>query len=384
MPILNVQPGTNYNVLVNQLSGDDENAYSTNIVVNNTPLSNTIATVLIQAGVQGPPGPPGSGLRGPPGPPGPPGIQGEIGPSGQRGLTGSGVASISFTDNSNTLTIDDTDSTVTLLAGAGTSLSVSSLNNSITIANTLVGHQHQSSDITNFNESVDDRVADLLIEGNNINLDYQDPDANSLTISVTGLSIGTDIQAYSANLQDLSNLVPSSGKIVYCNDNNDFELITLSNTSKEFLNDITTEEQRETLGLGSIAIYNSGTFAKIDGGNSFTGSQSFGDGSINRFSASINTQTSGSYEIVQSDNGKIITLNYDTSSIDLSIDATIDDGFNCLIVQLGSGQVRFSSSVQNRYNHTKLVGQYSIATLVKIADGVLILSGDTTDANSGP
>jgi hypothetical protein len=384
MPILNVQPGTNYNVLVNQLSGDDENAYSTNIVVNNTALSNTIATVLIQAGVEGPPGPPGSGLIGPPGPPGPPGIQGEIGPSGQRGLTGSGVASISFTDNSNTLTIDDADSTVTLLAGAGTSLSVSSLNNSITISNTLVGHQHQSSDITNFNESVDDRVADLLIEGNNINLDYQDPDANSLTISVTGLSIGTDVQAYSPNLQDLSNLVPSSGKIVYCNDNNDFELITLSNTSKEFLNDATTQEQRETLGLGSIATHNSGTFAKIDGGNSFTGSQSFGDGAINRFSASINTQTADSYEIVQSDNGKIVTLNYDTSSIDLSIDGSIDDGFNCLIVQLGSGQVRFSSSVQNRYNHTKLVGQYSIATLVKISDGVLILSGDTTDANSGP
>lgn len=384
MPILNVQPGTNYNVLANQVS-DGENASAIcNIVVSGLPLSNTIATVLVEAGVEGPPGPPGSGLRGPPGPPGPPGIQGEIGPSGERGLTGFGVASISFTDNSNTLTIDDSNSTVALLAGAGTSLSVSSLNNSITISNTLVGHQHQSSDITNFNESVDDRVADLLIEGNNINLDYQDADTNSLIISVTGLSIGSDIQAYNPNLQDLANLTLSSGKLVYCNDNNDFELITLSNTSKEFLNDTTSEQQRQTLGLGSIATHNSGTFAKVNGGNSFTGSQSFGDGIINRFSASINTQSTSSYEIIQSDNGKIITLNYDTSFIDLTINEDIENGFNCLIVQLGEGQVRFSSAVQNRYNHTKLVGQYSIATLVKISDNVFILSGDTTDANSGP
>jgi len=56
------------------------------------------------------------------------------------------------------------------------------------------------------------------------------------------------------------------------------------------------------------------------------------------------------------------------------------------LVQLGSGQVRFTgeNAVVNRYQHTKLVGQYSIATLVKISDTVIILSGDTTKDNSGP
>ena len=68
------------------------------------------------------------------------------------------------------------------------------------------------------------------------------------------------------------------------------------------------------------------------------------------------------------------------------MDSTINTGFNCLIVQLGSGQVRMSGSIQNRYNHTKLVGKYSMATLVKITESpsLIILSGDTTDANSGP
>ena len=68
------------------------------------------------------------------------------------------------------------------------------------------------------------------------------------------------------------------------------------------------------------------------------------------------------------------------------MNSEIANGFNCLLVQLGSGQVRFTgiNAVVNRYQHTKLVGQYSIATLVKISDTVTILSGDTTRDNSGP
>ena len=174
--------------------------------------------------------------------------------------------------------------------------------------------------------------------------------------------------------------------MLYANEENNFELITLSNTSKNLLNDSSPEDQRTTLGLGTISTYNSGDYASTLRGNTFTGTQSFGDGAINRFSASVNTQTSGSYEIVQSDNGRVITFEYNDGPVSVTIDNTIDPGFNCLIAQLGSGQVRLASAVQNRYSHTKLVGQYSIATLVKISDSpsVLILSGDTTDANSGP
>ena len=339
-------------------------------------------TLNIQVGTQGPMGPPGSGLPGPPGPPGPQGQKGEIGPSGERGPTGSGITSLTFTNNIDSFSLDTTLSTVSFLSGPGTNLYVNDLNNSITISNTLVGHQHQSSDITNFNESVDDRVANLLLAGNNIYLDYQDADNNILNISVTGLNIGENIQEYHQNLESISNLTLGSGKLLYAKDNNNFELITLSNTSKNLLNDNTPEQQRQTLGIGTSAIFDSGVFAKVQGGNIFDGQQSFSDGPINRFSATINNQNSNSYTILQSDNGKIITFDYNDSSILVAIDDDINPGFNCLVVQLGEGQVRFLSSVKNRYNHTKLVGQYSIATLVKIED--VILSGDTTDANSGP
>ena len=160
-------------VSVSQGTGDTVNIVS-------SPAS--AASLSIAVGVQGPEGPPGSGLTGPTGPQGLTGPQGDIGPSGERGLTGAGVSSLTFSDNTDNFTIDDSNSTVKFLAGAGTSLSVNDSNKSITITNSLVGHQHASSDITNFNESVDDRVADLLIEGNNIDLSYQDADDNTLTV----------------------------------------------------------------------------------------------------------------------------------------------------------------------------------------------------------
>ena len=378
MATLNIIPTSPaQSVSVSQGAGDTVNIVS-------SPTS--AAELSIAVGVQGPEGPPGSGLPGPTGPQGPTGPKGDIGLTGPQGPVGTGVGAITFSNDVDNFTIDDSNSTVKFLAGAGTSLSVSDSNKSITITNTMVGHQHTSSDITNFNESVDDRVADLLQEGNNISLDYQDPDDNTLTVAVTGLTIGTDVQGYSDNLQDIANLTVTSGQLIYANDDSDFELITLSNTTKEFLNDTSAEQQRTTLGLGTISTYNSGEYASTTRGNSFVGTQSFGDGVINRFSASINSQTSSTYEIVQSDNGKTITFDYDTGPVSVSMDSTIDPGFNCLLVQLGSGQVRLTSSVQNRYNHTKLVGQYSIATLVKITEtpSLVILSGDTTDANSGP
>lgn len=355
---------------------------STNLIISVN--DNPVSTVIANVGVQGPQGPPGSGERGPPGPQGIKGDRGDIGPSGSRGLTGSGVASLTFSNNIDNFIIDDNSSVINLVAGNGTAIDLDSNGKSITISNTLVGHTHTTNEIINFNENIDDRVASLLQEGSNIDLNYKDADFNSLIISVTGLRIGEDVQAFSPILQDLSNLTLQSGKILYANANNDLELITLSNTAKAFLNDTTPEEQRQTLGLGTVSTYDSGVFVKLNGGNFLTGNQSFGDGLINRFSATINAQNAETYQIVQSDNGKVVTFDYNNSAVNINISNNIDPGFNCLLVQLGSGQVRISGSVQNRYGHNKLVGQYSIATLVKISETIFVLSGDTTNLNSGP
>lgn len=49
----------------------------------------------------------------------------------------------------------------------------------------LLSHTHTSSNITDLNESIDDRVSNLLVAGSNIVLSYNDP-SNTLTISSTG------------------------------------------------------------------------------------------------------------------------------------------------------------------------------------------------------
>tara|TARA_B100001778_G_scaffold56344_1_gene43340 strand:- start:13385 stop:14536 length:1152 start_codon:yes stop_codon:yes gene_type:complete len=383
MATLNITEQLSQRITVSDVT-DPSQVSVTNLQI--TTSDATTTNIVANVGVQGPPGsglPGPQGEIGPQGPVGPTGPQGEAGPQGE---TGTGVSSLIISDNTDSFSVTDSNSTVTFIEGPGTDISINSASKQVTISNSLVGHNHVATDLINFNESVDDRVDQLLIGGSNINLNYEDADFNSLTVSVVGLSIGQDVQAYNPILQDIASLTLETGKILYANANNDFELITLSNTSKDFLNDPNPETQRTTLGLGSIAIHDSGTFAVLNGNNSFIGTQTFNDGQINRFSATTNTQTSSTYEIVQSDNGKVVTLDFDTAPVNLSISSDIADGFNCLLVQLGSGQVRFTgvNAVANRYQHTKLVGQYSIATLVKISDSTTILSGDTTKDNSGP
>jgi hypothetical protein len=388
MAIVSITTPETKKLLINQsLDGDDIR----NSTVNIQSSSHNVSIIDIQRGIPGPPGPqgpPGVGLIGPSGAVGP---SGGIGPSGERGLPGSGISVLNFTDLSSTIGISGFTNTIQLSGSGGTSINLNSFTNLITVSSpntvgvySLIGHSHTASNITNFSEAVDDRVAELLKPGNYISLSYNDQDFNSLTISTTGLTIGQYTQAFSPILNSISSLNISSGSILYGNNLGLFDKLQITAQAAKFLNDGNPQEQRTTLGLGSISVYDTGDFARIVGGNSFTGSQSFGDGTINRFSATVNNQTGNIYIIQQSDNGKVLTFENDNNSINISINSNIIAGFNCLVVQLGSGQVRFSGSIVNRYNHSKLVGKFSIATLVKINSDIMILSGDTTSSNSGP
>lgn len=52
----------------------------------------------------------------------------------------------------------------------------------------------------------------------------------------------------------------------------------------------------------------------------------------------------------------------------------LPDGFNCAVVQLGSGQVTLSGT-QSQQSFTKTAGQYAICGVLTVG-GVNILSGD--------
>jgi len=224
-----------------------------------------------------------------------------------------------------------------------------------------------------------------LVAGDQISLQYNDQDLNNLIISTTGLEIGRDIQAYSSRLSKLGNLSVYSGSIIYGTGVDQYGLLSITQAGKILINDVDAAAQRRTLELGEVATHDSSEFAKLAGGNNFTGTQSLGDGALTRFSASLNNQNSNSYIITQSDNGKVLTFNNDATAINVSFSNNLNIGFNCLVAQMGSGQVRFSGSqLGHRLGHNKLVAKYSIATLVKTTSDIILISGDTTDAEGGP
>jgi len=101
---------------------------------------------------------------------------------------------------------------------------------------------------------------------------------------------------------------------------------------------------------------------------------------ITNFGSVLNDQTGTSYTLQNIDNGKIITFN-SSSPITVSV-PSLSIGFNCMILQRGTGQVTLSASgvtVSNRYSFTRTAGQFSILTLVCIASGVYVSSGDMSN-----
>ena len=86
--------------------------------------------------------------------------------------------------------------------------------NTLTVGSTGVsisGHSHTASNITDFNESVDDRVDDLLIAGDNISLDYVDA-SGTLTISAVN-DIALDSQEPNGFIDRLDCTISTSGNI---------------------------------------------------------------------------------------------------------------------------------------------------------------------------
>lgn len=99
------------------------------------------------------------------------------------------------------------------------------------------------------------------------------------------------------------------------------------------------------------------------------------------YSASVNAQTGTAYALVASDNGKVVTLN-NASSIGVTASASLGAGFNCVLLQLGAGQVTVNAgsgvTLNARAGFKKLAGQYAAASLVAYAADTFALSGDTT------
>ena len=101
---------------------------------------------------------------------------------------------------------------------------------------------------------------------------------------------------------------------------------------------------------------------------------------ISGFDASINDQTGTAYTLLSSDNGKVVVLD-NASAVTVTVPSGLGAGFNCSFVQKGAGQVSFtapSTTINNRQSHTKINGQYGVASIVAYAADTFVLAGDTT------
>ena len=77
---------------------------------------------------------------------------------------------------------------------------------------------------------------------------------------------------------------------------------------------------------------------------------------------------------------KTIIVCSSSSAVTITVPASLPSGFNCMIIQSGSGQVSLSASstTLNNRNGSKTAGQYAILTLVHLGSNVFVVSGDTT------
>jgi len=134
-----------------------------------------------------------------------------------------------------------------------------------------------------------------------------------------------------------------------------------------------------TIQLGNTSVTDVITSGAITAaGLAVTGNVTSTSGSISGFDAALNNQTGTTYTLTSADNGKVVTLN-NASAITLTINTGLGDGFNCLIVQKGAGQITIAGTATriNRQSHTKTAGQYAVVSIVNIGSDTIIIAGDT-------
>jgi hypothetical protein len=115
---------------------------------------------------------------------------------------------------------------------------------------------------------------------------------------------------------------------------------------------------------------NVSTTGNLTGGNVSTST-------ISGFAANVATITAG-YNLTAADNGKIIQSTA-ASAITVTIPAGLPTGFNCTIVQMGTGQITFSGTYLNRGGFTKTASQYALVSILHLGGNTIVVSGEMSN-----
>ena len=133
-------------------------------------------------------------------------------------------------------------------------------------------------------------------------------------------------------------------------------------------------------GASGLILENDETITNsTDGTILIDGKADFNDNAITGYGADLQTESGTTKTLAAADNGTIIVCS-SSSAITITVPSSLPSGFNCMIIQNGSGQVSLSASstTLNNRNGSKTAGQYAILTLVHLGSDVFVVSGDTT------
>jgi hypothetical protein len=315
---------------------------------------------------------------------------------------------------SSTYTVDltsiDTDTNTTYTAGSGLVLSGTSFRladdaifSGTVTANYFVG---DGSQLSNLPPTVSAGAGLTLSPGNELTIDGSAAGTGILlndgvfsiestvvtanyggSVIINGNLAANSFAGNGSNLTGVSatgiaDNVVTSAKIVDGNDSAaiaDTKLATIT-TSGKVANSATTATSSNTVSA-IVARDGSGNFQATD--ISLSGSIIGGDSAsskISGFSADVTAKTS-SYTLLATDNGQF--LRFDSSSATtLTIPSGLPIGFNCTVIQYGTGQVTFAGSgttLRNRSSLTKTAGQYSMVSIVSVATNIFVLSGEMSN-----
>ena len=266
-------------------------------------------------------------------------------------------------------------------------------NNSVTIGNSDVTAWYPGADNTADLGSSSVEFKDLYIDGT-ANLDAVDIDGGAIDGTAIGAN-SASTGAFTTITASTSLDVTGSTGIILENDetitNSTDTQINMSSTTLVLgngSNDPTIQSNGNkdlTLKTGAT---NTGSIVIRDGSNNNidiaphgTGKVDMNDSPLTGYGADLQTESGTSKTLAASDNGTIIVCS-SNSAVTITVPASLPAGFNCMIIQSGSGQVSLSASstTLNNRNGTKTAGQHAIMTVVHLGSNAYVVSGDTSSS----